>query len=102
MKAKKQKARESHMVCHQKFHARIQEAEYSMQAQHLIIKALEAAAMQTWIPDVGVLARIQLLRVISCWYVSCDDHQIALRDFEATMFCVQEPAVGFVSVFHRG
>ncbi|KZV54934.1 hypothetical protein F511_27778 [Dorcoceras hygrometricum] len=40
MKAKEQKARESHMVCHQKFQARIQEAEDSMQAQHLIIEAL--------------------------------------------------------------
>ncbi|KZV44571.1 putative starch synthase 4, chloroplastic/amyloplastic-like [Dorcoceras hygrometricum] len=40
MKAKKQKARESHVVCHKKFHARIQEAEDSMQAQHLIIEAL--------------------------------------------------------------
>ncbi|KZV48611.1 protein GRIP-like [Dorcoceras hygrometricum] len=40
MKAKKQKAIESHVVCHQKFQARIQEAEDSMQAQHLIIEAL--------------------------------------------------------------
>ncbi|KZV43133.1 hypothetical protein F511_07948 [Dorcoceras hygrometricum] len=40
MKANKQKARENHMVCHQKFQARIQEAEDSMQAQHLIIEAL--------------------------------------------------------------
>ncbi|KZV46633.1 hypothetical protein F511_02980 [Dorcoceras hygrometricum] len=40
MKAKKKKARENHMVCHQKFQARIQESEYSMQAQHLIIEAL--------------------------------------------------------------
>ncbi|KZV23972.1 hypothetical protein F511_20893 [Dorcoceras hygrometricum] len=40
IKAKKQQARESHVVCHQKFHARIQEAEDSMQAQHLIIEAL--------------------------------------------------------------
>ncbi|KZV39051.1 hypothetical protein F511_14398 [Dorcoceras hygrometricum] len=40
MKAKKQKARESHVACHQKFQARIQEAEDSMQAQHLIIEAL--------------------------------------------------------------
>ncbi|KZV38221.1 glutaminyl-tRNA synthetase-like [Dorcoceras hygrometricum] len=40
MKAKKQKARESHVVCHLKFQARIQEAEDSMQAQHLIIEAL--------------------------------------------------------------
>ncbi|KZV50332.1 hypothetical protein F511_36434 [Dorcoceras hygrometricum] len=40
MKAKKQKARESHVVCHKKFQDRIQEAEDSMQAQHLIIEAL--------------------------------------------------------------
>ncbi|KZV22256.1 GroES-like zinc-binding alcohol dehydrogenase family protein [Dorcoceras hygrometricum] len=40
MKAKEQKARESHMVCHKKFQTRIQEAEDSMQAQHLIIEAL--------------------------------------------------------------
>ncbi|KZV22950.1 GroES-like zinc-binding alcohol dehydrogenase family protein [Dorcoceras hygrometricum] len=40
MKTKKQQARESHVVCHQKFQARIQEAEDSMQAQHLIIEAL--------------------------------------------------------------
>ncbi|KZV52530.1 hypothetical protein F511_31596 [Dorcoceras hygrometricum] len=42
--------------------------------------------MLTWIPDVGVLARIQLLRVISCWYLSCGDQQRALRNFEATTF----------------
>ncbi|KZV18459.1 LRR and NB-ARC domains-containing disease resistance protein [Dorcoceras hygrometricum] len=40
MKAKKRQAKESHVMCHQKFQARIQEAEYSMQAQHLIIEAL--------------------------------------------------------------
>ncbi|KZV20882.1 hypothetical protein F511_25972 [Dorcoceras hygrometricum] len=40
MKAKKQKARENHVVCHQKFQARIQEAEDLMKAQHLIIEAL--------------------------------------------------------------
>ncbi|KZV49285.1 hypothetical protein F511_29024 [Dorcoceras hygrometricum] len=40
MKAKKQKARENHVVCHQKFQTLIQEAEDSMQAQHLIIEAL--------------------------------------------------------------
>ncbi|KZV47473.1 hypothetical protein F511_33576 [Dorcoceras hygrometricum] len=40
MKAKKQKAKENHVVCHQKFQARIQEAEDSMQAQHLIIETL--------------------------------------------------------------
>ncbi|KZV41879.1 hypothetical protein F511_22795 [Dorcoceras hygrometricum] len=62
---------------------------------------LEAAAMLTWIPDVGVLARIQLLRVISCWYVSCDDQQRALRDFEAMTFCEQEPVVGFTSAVER-
>ncbi|KZV37013.1 histone-lysine N-methyltransferase ASHH1-like [Dorcoceras hygrometricum] len=41
------------------------------------------------------VARDQLLRVISCFYFSCDDQQRALRDSEATTFCVQEPAVGF-------
>ncbi|KZV16287.1 hypothetical protein F511_35792 [Dorcoceras hygrometricum] len=40
MKAKKQKTKENHVMCHQKFQARIQEAEDSMQAQHLIIEAL--------------------------------------------------------------
>ncbi|KZV49536.1 hypothetical protein F511_28339 [Dorcoceras hygrometricum] len=40
MKAKKQLARESHVECHQKFQARIQAAEDSIQAQHLIIEAL--------------------------------------------------------------
>ncbi|KZV15652.1 nuclear cap-binding protein subunit 1-like [Dorcoceras hygrometricum] len=40
MKAKKQKSKENHVVCHQKFQTRIQEAEDSMQAQHLIIVAL--------------------------------------------------------------
>ncbi|KZV36609.1 LRR and NB-ARC domains-containing disease resistance protein [Dorcoceras hygrometricum] len=40
MKAKKQLARESHVECHQKFQARIQAAEDSLQAQHLIIEAL--------------------------------------------------------------
>ncbi|KZV20580.1 Serine/threonine protein kinase [Dorcoceras hygrometricum] len=34
-----------------------------------------------------------LLRVISCWYVGCDDQQRALIDSEATTFCEQEPAV---------
>ncbi|KZV45063.1 hypothetical protein F511_12661 [Dorcoceras hygrometricum] len=43
------------------------------------------------------VARDQLLRVISCWYFSCEDQQRALRDSEATTFCEQEPAVGFVS-----
>ncbi|KZV22026.1 hypothetical protein F511_40405 [Dorcoceras hygrometricum] len=40
MKVKKQQAKSSHVVCHQKFQAHIQEAEDSMQAQHLIIEAL--------------------------------------------------------------
>ncbi|KZV58485.1 subunit of the ESCRT-I complex [Dorcoceras hygrometricum] len=40
MKAKNQKAIEIHVVFHQKFQARIQESEDSMQAQHLIIEAL--------------------------------------------------------------
>ncbi|KZV38432.1 putative (S)-N-methylcoclaurine 3'-hydroxylase isozyme 2-like [Dorcoceras hygrometricum] len=45
------------------------------------------------------VARDQLLRVISCWYASCDDQQRALRASEATTFCEQESAVGFASVF---
>ncbi|KZV43183.1 hypothetical protein F511_23659 [Dorcoceras hygrometricum] len=40
MKVKKQKVRENHVECHQKFQARIHEAEDSMQAQHLLIEAL--------------------------------------------------------------
>ncbi|KZV17137.1 hypothetical protein F511_25740 [Dorcoceras hygrometricum] len=64
--------------------------------------SLEAAAMLTWILVVGVLACIQLLRVISCWYFSCDDQQRDLRNSEATTFCEQEPVVGFVSVFCSG
>ncbi|KZV17140.1 TMV resistance protein N-like [Dorcoceras hygrometricum] len=48
------------------------------------------------------VARDQLLRVISCWYFSCDDQQRALRDSEATAFCDQEPAVSFVGVFLSG
>ncbi|KZV24345.1 hypothetical protein F511_16917 [Dorcoceras hygrometricum] len=40
MKVKKQQARANHVECHQKFQARIHEAEDSMQAQHLIIEAL--------------------------------------------------------------
>ncbi|KZV39835.1 hypothetical protein F511_15315 [Dorcoceras hygrometricum] len=40
MKVKKQQAKASHVECHQKFQARIHEAEDSMQAQHLIIEAL--------------------------------------------------------------
>ncbi|KZV25254.1 hypothetical protein F511_24265 [Dorcoceras hygrometricum] len=46
MMAKKQRARESHVVCHQKFQTRIQEAEDSMQAQHLIIEALSVSQSQ--------------------------------------------------------
>ncbi|KZV39057.1 hypothetical protein F511_25647 [Dorcoceras hygrometricum] len=40
MKVKKQQVRANHVECHQKFQARIHEAEDSMQAQHLLIKAL--------------------------------------------------------------
>ncbi|KZV44322.1 hypothetical protein F511_18872 [Dorcoceras hygrometricum] len=40
MKAKKRHTRESHLECHYKWQARIQEAEDSLQAQHLIIEAL--------------------------------------------------------------
>ncbi|KZV42397.1 hypothetical protein F511_25828 [Dorcoceras hygrometricum] len=40
MKVKKQQAKANHVECHQKFQARIQEVEESMQAQHLIIEAL--------------------------------------------------------------
>ncbi|KZV49120.1 hypothetical protein F511_08431 [Dorcoceras hygrometricum] len=40
MKVKKQLARANHVECHQKFQARIHEAEDSMQAQHLLIEAL--------------------------------------------------------------
>ncbi|KZV54130.1 hypothetical protein F511_37506 [Dorcoceras hygrometricum] len=50
MKAKKQKARESHMECHHKIQARIQEAEDTIQEQHLIIEALveeKASLLQT-------------------------------------------------------
>ncbi|KZV22077.1 phragmoplast orienting kinesin 2 [Dorcoceras hygrometricum] len=39
-KVKKQKVRANHVECHQKFQARIHEAEDSMQAQHLLIEAL--------------------------------------------------------------
>ncbi|KZV55650.1 hypothetical protein F511_22226 [Dorcoceras hygrometricum] len=39
MKAKKQQTRESHMECHHKLQARIQEAEDTIQEQHLIIEA---------------------------------------------------------------
>ncbi|KZV24688.1 hypothetical protein F511_21897 [Dorcoceras hygrometricum] len=40
MKVKKKQVRANHVECHQKFQARIHEAEDSMQAQHLIIEAL--------------------------------------------------------------
>ncbi|KZV45115.1 receptor-like protein kinase [Dorcoceras hygrometricum] len=40
MKVKKQQVRANHVECHQKFQARIHEAEDSMQAQHLLIEAL--------------------------------------------------------------
>ncbi|KZV40706.1 hypothetical protein F511_32544 [Dorcoceras hygrometricum] len=40
MKVKKQQAKANHVECHQKFQARIQQSEDSMQAQHLIIEAL--------------------------------------------------------------
>ncbi|KZV15696.1 hypothetical protein F511_29063 [Dorcoceras hygrometricum] len=40
MKVKKQQVRATHVECHQKFQARIHEAEDSMQAQHLLIEAL--------------------------------------------------------------
>ncbi|KZV38365.1 hypothetical protein F511_16032 [Dorcoceras hygrometricum] len=52
MKAKKQKAKENHVPSHQKFQARIQEAEDSIQAQHLIIEAL----VERWL---GLLQTIQ-------------------------------------------
>ncbi|KZV18325.1 hypothetical protein F511_19213 [Dorcoceras hygrometricum] len=50
MKAKKQQARESHMESHHKLQARIQESEYTIQEQHLIIEALveeKASLLQT-------------------------------------------------------
>ncbi|KZV24619.1 hypothetical protein F511_38190 [Dorcoceras hygrometricum] len=40
MKVKKHLVRANHVECHQKFQARIHEAEDSMQAQHLLIEAL--------------------------------------------------------------
>ncbi|KZV57442.1 LRR and NB-ARC domains-containing disease resistance protein [Dorcoceras hygrometricum] len=40
IKAKKQQARDSHMECHHKLQAHIQEAEHTIQEQHLIIEAL--------------------------------------------------------------
>ncbi|KZV15163.1 hypothetical protein F511_30209 [Dorcoceras hygrometricum] len=42
MKVKKQLAKENHVECHQKFQARIHEAEDSMHAQHLIIEDILA------------------------------------------------------------
>ncbi|KZV31215.1 myosin-17 [Dorcoceras hygrometricum] len=50
MKTKKQQARESHMECHNKMHARIQDAEDTIKEKHLIIEALEeekASPLQT-------------------------------------------------------
>ncbi|KZV50086.1 hypothetical protein F511_20589 [Dorcoceras hygrometricum] len=50
MKAKKQQARESHLECHHKLQARIQEVEDTIQEQHLIIEALveeKAGLLQT-------------------------------------------------------
>ncbi|KZV30512.1 hypothetical protein F511_18824 [Dorcoceras hygrometricum] len=50
MKAKKQQTGESHMECHHKLQARIQEAEDTIQEQHLIIEALvedKASLLQT-------------------------------------------------------
>ncbi|KZV15575.1 hypothetical protein F511_43360 [Dorcoceras hygrometricum] len=40
IKVKKQLVKANHVECHQKFQARIHEAEDSMQAQHLLIEAL--------------------------------------------------------------
>ncbi|KZV20365.1 vacuolar protein sorting-associated protein 9A-like [Dorcoceras hygrometricum] len=50
MKEKRQQARESHLKCHHKMQARIQEAEDTIQEQHLIIEALvgeKASLLQT-------------------------------------------------------
>ncbi|KZV22333.1 hypothetical protein F511_05287 [Dorcoceras hygrometricum] len=50
MNAKKQQTREIHMEFHQKLQARIQEAEDTIQEQHLIIEALveeKASLLQT-------------------------------------------------------
>ncbi|KZV58693.1 hypothetical protein F511_29769 [Dorcoceras hygrometricum] len=50
MKAKKQQARQSHMECHHKMQARIQEAEDTIQEQQLVIEALveeKASLLQT-------------------------------------------------------
>ncbi|KZV29481.1 hypothetical protein F511_03766 [Dorcoceras hygrometricum] len=46
MKVKKHQVRANHVECHQKFQARIHEAEDSMQAQHLIIEALVVEIQQ--------------------------------------------------------
>ncbi|KZV53153.1 hypothetical protein F511_19007 [Dorcoceras hygrometricum] len=40
MRVRRQLAKANHVECHQKFQARIHEAEDSMQAQHLLIEAL--------------------------------------------------------------
>ncbi|KZV57384.1 hypothetical protein F511_32353 [Dorcoceras hygrometricum] len=40
MKEKKQQTRESHLECHHKWQARIQEAEGTLQEKHLVIEAL--------------------------------------------------------------
>ncbi|KZV58198.1 peptidyl-prolyl cis-trans isomerase, chloroplastic-like [Dorcoceras hygrometricum] len=50
MKAKRQQARESHLECHHKLQAGIQEVEDTIQEQHLIIEALieeKASLLQT-------------------------------------------------------
>ncbi|KZV14452.1 hypothetical protein F511_43050 [Dorcoceras hygrometricum] len=50
MKAKKLQTRESHLECHHKWQARIQEAEGTLQEQHLVIEALvevKASLLQT-------------------------------------------------------
>ncbi|KZV35973.1 hypothetical protein F511_33688 [Dorcoceras hygrometricum] len=50
VKAKKQQTRESHMECHHKWQAHIQEAEGTLQEQHLVIEALveeKASLFQT-------------------------------------------------------
>ncbi|KZV36907.1 hypothetical protein F511_08719 [Dorcoceras hygrometricum] len=53
--------------------------------------------MLTWIPDVGVLARIQLLRVISCWYKALEelekDHRIAKTSPLCSLLAQVFPAV---------
>ncbi|KZV34256.1 hypothetical protein F511_21741 [Dorcoceras hygrometricum] len=50
MKANKQQTRDNHMECHHKMQARIQEAEDTIQEQHLVIEALveeKASLLQT-------------------------------------------------------